>query len=34
MYKAYFSFKVIEGLIKDTATAPDMEEAQEVENDG
>lgn len=30
MYKAYFSFKVIEGLIKDTATAPDMEEAQEL----
>lgn len=29
-----FSFKVIEGLIKDTATAPDMEEVQEVENDG
>ena len=29
-----FSFKVIEGLIKDTAAAPDMEEAQEVENDG
>lgn len=29
-----FSFKVIEGLIKDTTTAPDMEEAQEVENDG
>lgn len=25
-----FSFKVIEGLIKDTATAPDMEEAQEL----
>ena len=31
MYKAYFSFKVIEGLIKDTMTAPDMEEAQEIE---
>ena len=30
MYKAYFSFKVIEGLIKDTATAPDIEEAQEL----
>lgn len=29
-----FEFRVIEGLIKDTATAPDMEEAQEVENDG
>ena len=27
-----FSFKVLEGIIKDTATAPDMEEAQEVEN--
>lgn len=25
-----FNFKVIEGLIKDTASAPDMEEAQEV----
>ena len=25
-----FSFKVLEGLIKDTATAPDMEEAQEL----
>lgn len=25
-----FSFKVIEGLIKDTATTPDMEEAQEI----
>ena len=25
-----FSFKVLEGIIKDTATAPDMEEAQEV----
>ena len=24
------SFKVLEGIIKDTATAPDMEEAQEV----
>ena len=29
-----FSFKVLEGIIKDTASAPDMEEAQEVENDG
>ena len=29
-----FSFKVIEGLIKDIATAPDMEEAQEIENNG
>ena len=27
-----FSFKVLEGIIKDTATAPDMEEAQEVDN--
>ena len=27
-----FSFKVLEGIIKDTAAAPDMEEAQEVEN--
>ena len=27
-----FSFKVIEGLAKDIATEPDMEEAQEVEN--
>ena len=26
-----FSFKVIEGIIKDTATTPDMEEAQEVD---
>jgi hypothetical protein len=25
-----FSFKVLEGIIKDTAEAPDMEEAQEV----
>lgn len=25
-----FEFKVLEGLIKDTATAPDMEEAQEI----
>lgn len=25
-----FEFKVLEGLVKDTATAPDMEEAQEV----
>lgn len=25
-----FSFKILEGLIKDTATAPDMEEAQEI----
>ena len=29
-----FEFRVIEGIIKDIATAPDMEEAQEVENDG
>jgi hypothetical protein len=31
-----FSFKVLEGIIKDTADAPDMEEAQEVtdENSG
>lgn len=27
-----FEFRVIEGIIKDTAAAPDMEEAQEVEN--
>ena len=27
-----FSFKVLEGIIKDSATAPDMEEAQEVED--
>lgn len=26
-----FSFKVLEGIIKDTAAAPDMEEAQEIE---
>ena len=25
-----FSFKVLEGIIKDAAAAPDMEEAQEV----
>ena len=25
-----FEFKVLEGIIKDTATAPDMEESQEV----
>ena len=25
-----FSFKVLEGIIKDTSSAPDMEEAQEV----
>jgi hypothetical protein len=25
-----FSFKVLEGIIKDTAEVPDMEEAQEV----
>lgn len=29
-----FDFKQLEGLIKDTVTAPDMEEAQEIENDG
>lgn len=29
-----FSFKVLEGLIKDTATAPDMEEAQEINEEG
>ena len=28
-----FSFKVLEGIIKDTADAPDMEEAQEVTNE-
>jgi hypothetical protein len=27
-----FSFKVLEGIIKDTAAAPDMEEAQEVKD--
>lgn len=27
-----FEFRVLEGIIKDTAAAPDMEEAQEVEN--
>lgn len=27
-----FSFKVLEGIIKDTAEAPDMEEAQEIAN--
>jgi hypothetical protein len=29
-----FAFKVLEGLIKDTAAAPDMEEAQEVNEEG
>jgi hypothetical protein len=28
-----FAFKVLEGLIKDTAVAPDIEEAQEVNNE-
>ena len=28
-----FSFKVLEGIIKDTASAPDMEEAQELSKD-
>ena len=28
-----FSFKVLEGIIKDTAVAPDMEEAQEIEKE-
>lgn len=28
-----FSFKVLEGIAKDEATAPDMEEAQEINND-
>ena len=28
-----FSFKVLEGIIKDTAAAPDMEEAQEIEKE-
>lgn len=28
-----FSFKVLEGIAKDEATAPDIEEAQELEND-
>jgi hypothetical protein len=27
-----FSFKVLEGIIKDTAAAPDMEESQETNN--
>ena len=27
------SFKVLEGIIKDTAAAPDMEEAQDVSED-
>ena len=29
-----FSFKVLEGIIKDTATAPDMEEADGLEDEG
>lgn len=29
-----FAFKVLEGIIKDCAEAPDMEESQEVENNG
>ena len=29
-----FYFKMLEGLIKDTAAAPDMEEAQEIEKGG
>jgi hypothetical protein len=28
-----FSFKVLEGIAKDEATAPDIEEAQEVNDD-
>ena len=32
--KKSYSFKVLEGLIKETADAPDMEEAQEVEENG
>ena len=28
-----FNFKVLEGIIKDTASAPDMEEAQELSKD-
>jgi hypothetical protein len=28
-----FSFKVLEGIVKDTAAAPDMEEAQDVSED-
>ena len=28
-----FNFKVLEGIIKDTALAPDMEQAQEVSKD-
>lgn len=30
MKRLSFAFKVLEGLIKDAAEAPDMEEAQEV----
>lgn len=30
MKNTIFSFKVLEGIIKETAEAPDMEEAQEV----
>ena len=29
-----FAFKVLEGIVKDSATAPDMEEAQEVSEEG
>jgi hypothetical protein len=29
-----FNFKVLEGIIKEDASAPDMEEAQEVEVNG
>ena len=32
--KKSFAFKVLEGLIKESADAPDMEEAQEVEDNG
>ena len=28
-----FEFRVLEGIIKDTAAAPDMEEAQEIEKE-
>lgn len=32
--KKSFAFKVLEGIVKDTADAPDMEESQEVEENG
>lgn len=30
MKNTFFAFKVLEGIIKESAEAPDMEEAQEV----